>query len=374
MSTTTDVPHLGPPPEEQGSPEGPKGPERVVSFRPRAILVAVGVVLAVAAAVAFIFMAQAGLTLIAISLFLALALNPAVEYFQGRGMGRGAAVGSVYFVAVAVFALLGLVFVPPLVKQVGNFIDATPGLVADLTRGHGALGFLETKYHVVEHVRKATAGKGGDSLTAGAAPALSVVKGVATTLLGVVIIAFLTLFMLLEGPEWRERTVELVPERQRAPAERVGAGIYRSVGGFVTGNLLASLLAGVVATVIMLATGVPYAIPLGLFVAIIELVPFIGPLVATVLVTSVALTQSPLTAVIAFGLLITYHAIEGHSVRPMIYGRALQLSPLAVLIAILLGTEIAGILGALAAIPVAGSIQVIAGEVLERRREQVLGG
>jgi predicted PurR-regulated permease PerM len=343
----------------------------VVSFRPRAILVAVGVVLAVVAAVAFILMAQAGLTLIAISLFLALALNPAVEYFQGKGMGRGSAVGAVYFIAVAVFALLGLVFVPPLVKQVGNFIDATPGLVADLTRGHGALGFLETKYHVVEHVRKATAG-GGDSLTAGAAPALSVVKGVATTLLGVVIIAFLTLFMLLEGPGWRERTMELVPERQRAPAERVGAGIYRSVGGFVTGNLLASLLAGVVATVIMLGTGVPYAIPLGLFVAFIELVPFVGPLVATVLVTSVALTQSPLTALVAFGLLITYHAIEGHSLRPMIYGRALQLSPLAVLIAILLGTEIAGILGALAAIPVAGSIQVIVGEVLERRREQIV--
>ncbi len=342
-----------------------------MSIRPRAILVTVGVVLAVAAAVAFIFMAQAGLTLIAISLFLALALNPAVEFFQGRGLRRGAAVGSVYIIAVVVFALLGLVFVPPLVKQVGNFIDATPGLVADLTRGHGALGFLETKYHVVEHVRQATTGKGGDGLSAGAAPALSVVKGVATTLLGVVVIAFLTLFMLLEGPEWRERTMELVPERQRAPAERVGAGIYRSVGGFVTGNLLASLLAGVVATVIMLATGVPYAIPLGLFVAMIELVPFIGPLVATVLVTSVALTQSPLTAVIAFGLLITYHAIEGHSLRPMIYGRALQLSPLAVLIAILLGTEIAGILGALAAIPVAGSIQVIAGEVLERRREHV---
>jgi predicted PurR-regulated permease PerM len=344
----------------------------VVHFRPRSILVAVGVVLAVAAAVVFLFAAQAGLTLIAISLFLALALNPAVEFFQARGMSRGSAVGAVYILALAFFALLGFVFVPPLVKQVGNFIDATPGLVADLTRGHGPLGFLETKYHVVEHVRSATAGNNGGGLTASAAPALSVVKGVATTLLGVVIIAFLTLFMLLEGPEWRERTMEFVPETQRAPAERVGAGIYRSVGGFVTGNLLASFLAGIVATVIMLAAGVPYAIPIGLFVAIIELVPFIGPAVATVLVTAVALTKSPITAVVVFGLLITYHAIEGHSLRPMIYGRALQLSPLAVLIAILLGTEIAGILGALAAIPVAGSIQVIAGEVLERRREHAV--
>jgi len=101
----------------------------VVHFRPRSILVAVGVVLAVAAAVVFLFAAQAGLTLIAISLFLALALNPAVEFFQARGMSRGSAVGAVYILALAFFALLGFVFVPPLVKQVGNFIDATPGLV-----------------------------------------------------------------------------------------------------------------------------------------------------------------------------------------------------------------------------------------------------
>jgi predicted PurR-regulated permease PerM len=365
------VPRLGAPPEEPEQPQAEPGPatsERVVHFRPRSILVAVGVVVAVAALLGFVFLAQAGLTLIAISLFLALALNPAVEFFQSRGMRRGAAVGAVYILALAFFTLLGLVFVPPLVTQIGNFIDATPGLVADLTRGHGPLGFLETKYHVVEHVRRATSGN-GDGFTAGAEPALSVVKGVATTLLGVVIIAFLTLFMLLEGPEWRARIMELVPARNRESAERVGAGIYSSVGGFVTGNLLASFLAGVVATVIMLAAGVPYAIPIGLFVAIIELVPYIGPAVATVLVTAVAFTVSVATAVVVFCLLIVYHAIEGHSLRPLIYGRALQLSPLAVLIAILLGTEIAGILGALAAIPVAGAIQVIAGELLERRRE-----
>ena len=99
--------------------------------------------------------------------------------------------------------------------------------------------------------------------------------------------------MLLEGPEWRRRCTELIPESNRGVVERIGAGVYRSVGGFVTGNLVASLLAGLVATIIMLVTGVPYAVPLGLFVAIIELVPYVGPLVATVVVTAVALTVGP---------------------------------------------------------------------------------
>jgi predicted PurR-regulated permease PerM len=105
---------------------------------------------------------------------------------------------------------------------------------------------------------------------------------------------------------------------------------------------VASLLAGLVATGIMLVTGVPYTVPLGLFVAIIELVPYVGPLVATVIVTAVALTVGTVSALVALGLLLVYHAVEGHTLRPYLYGRAVKLSPLAVLVAILLGTEIAG--------------------------------
>jgi predicted PurR-regulated permease PerM len=183
--------------------------------------------------------------------------------------------------------------------------------------------------------------------------------------------------MLLEGPEWRRRCTELIPETHRDAVERVGAGVYRAVGGFVTGNLVASLLAGLFATIIMLVTGVPYAVPLGLFVAIIELVPYVGPLVATIIVTAVALTVSVTTGLVVLGLLLAYHAIEGHTLRPFLYGRAVKLSPLAVLVAILLGTEIAGVLGALIAIPVAGSVQVIIQELVqrrdERRRAAVLG-
>jgi predicted PurR-regulated permease PerM len=339
----------------------------VVLFDTRSILVAAGVLLGLAAAVKFLLLAQAGLTLIAIALFLAVALNPAVEFVQRRGLGRVWSVAVVYSLALALSCCLGLVLVPPLVEQVTRLVDALPGLVADLTRGQGPLGFLETKYHVVEQVSTATANLGAGSVLGDASSALTAVEDVATTLAGLLIIAVLTFFMLLEGPRWRRQAVELAPDRTRLAVERVGSGVYRAIGGFVTGNLLASLLAGSVATAIMLLTGVPYAIPLGLFVAIIELVPYVGPVAATVLVSGVALTQGTATALVVFVLLLVYHLIEGHTLRPLIYGRALQLSPLTVLVAIVVGTEIAGILGALAAIPIAGSIRVIVVELLRQR-------
>jgi predicted PurR-regulated permease PerM len=341
-------------------------PHRVVLVRMRTVVAVLALLLGVAAAVEFVILAQAALTLISIALFLALALNPGVAFFQRRGLRRGMAVGAVYVLALLAFALLGLVFVPPLIDQGTKFIDALPRLVADLTEGHGSLGFLERDYHVVERVREATSGK-GTVVEGAAAPVFSVARGVATTVVGVVIIAFLTLFMLLEGPDWRRRIEELVPERSRATVERIGAGVYEGVSGFVIGNLLASFLAGVFVAVLFLAVGVPYAIPVGLFVALIEVVPYIGPLVVTVIVTGVALTEGVAPGLVVLVLIAVYHLAEGHTLRPLIYGRALKLSPLAVLIAILLGIEVAGVLGALVAVPLAGSIQVVIAELLQAR-------
>jgi predicted PurR-regulated permease PerM len=344
-------------------------PERrvVVVFDPRSILVVLGVVLGVVAPVQFLRLAHAGLLLVTIALFLAVALNPAVEFVARRGLGRVWSVAAVYSLALALALCLGLVFVPPLVAETTRLVDALPGLVADLTRGNGPLGFLETKYHVVEQLRTATDGLGAGSALGAASSALTAAKELVTTLTSLVIIAVLTFFMLLEGPRWRRQLVELVPDRSRPVIERIGSGAYRAVAGFVTGNLLASLLAGAFATIVMLVTGVPFAIPLGLFVAIIALVPYVGPVVAIVLVTAVAVTHSTTTALVVFVLLSLYALIEGHTLRPLIYGRALKLSPLTVLVAIVVGTEIAGILGALAAIPVTGSIRVILVELLALR-------
>ena len=326
--------------------------------------------LAVVAAVELVLLARAGLTLVVIALFVALALNPAVEALERRRLRRPAAVAAVFVMALVIFALLALVFIPPMVEQISKLTDTAPKLVDDLDKGHGPFGVLERKFHVVERVRSGTTGHDAGGLLGPAGSALTAAKGIAATLVGSLVIAFLTFFMLLEGPDWRQRFTGLVPESNRGMVERIGSGVYGSVGGFVTGNLLASLLAGLVATAIMLLASVPYAVPLGVFVVIIELVPYVGPLVATIVVVVAALTVSLTSALVALVLLLIYHAFEGHVLRPVLYGRAVKLSPLAVLVAILLGTEIAGILGALLAIPVAGSIQVILRELLQRRDER----
>jgi predicted PurR-regulated permease PerM len=347
-------------------------PERVVSFRPRTVLIVLGVTLLVLVALGLVYLAWHVITWILIAVFLAAALNPAVEFLEQRGLGRGLASGLVFLLALLAITGLGFLVVPPLVDQVRNFIEAVPDLVEDITAGRGPLGFLEEDYGIVERVRTAIEERGAGGVLGVTEPALAFARSVVTAVVGTVTIAFLTFFMLLEGPRTVERFFQLLPEPTRVRWQRVGGSVYRTIGGYVTGNLSISLIAGVATTIVLFAVGSDYAVALGLVVAVLDLIPLAGATLAAVIVSLVVLVElSWVHAVIVAAYFIVYQQVENHVLQPLIYGRTVQLSPLAVLVAVLIGAELAGVLGALAAIPAAGSLQAIVREVLAYGRESV---
>ena len=143
-----------------------------------------------------------------------------------------------------------------------------------------------------------------------------------------------------------------------------------TVGGYVTGNLFISLIAGITSTLVLLALRVPYAVALGLLVAILDLIPLAGATIAAIIVCSIGFLHSLAAGIILIVFFIVYQQIENHLLQPLVYSRTVRLSPLAILISVLVGAEIAGVLGALAAIPVAGTIQVLLRAWLEERRRR----
>jgi predicted PurR-regulated permease PerM len=343
--------------------------ERVVWFRPRAILMVLGIFIAVAITLEIVWIARHVITWVLIALFLALALNPAVEWFQRHGVRqRGFAAGLTYLVSFLVVVALGATFVPTLVHQVNSFVDKTPSYVGDITKGKGRLGFLERKYQVKEKVQKALKNGGAKKLFGLSGAALSITKSVITTIVATITIVVMTFFMLLEGPGWVDRFYRLLPPQSEARWRKVGYDIYRTVGGYVTGNLLISLIAGVSTTIVLLILGVPYAVALGLIVALLDLIPLAGATIAAVIVSAVAFLHTILAGIIVVVFFVIYQQVENHLLQPVVYGRTVQLSPLAVLISVLIGAELAGELGALDAIPVAGSLQVILVDWLRHRR------
>jgi predicted PurR-regulated permease PerM len=343
--------------------------ERLVSFRTQSILRVVGLLLALGAVLWILYVSRQVLSWIFVSLFLALALNPAVEWLiHHRGVKRrGAAAALIYLTALVLLVGLGFLFIPPIADQVTNLADAAPGYVHDLTKGKGPLGFLETRYHVKEKVHDAL--QGGNVASFAGGTVVSVTQSVVTAVVGFVTIAFMTFFMILEGPAWVDRFYSLLPPDSEPRWRAIGHRVAQTVSGYVTGNLLISLIAGTATSLVLLVTGVPYALALGLVVAVLDLIPLAGATLAGILIVTVAALANGLTAAIVVGVFfVVYQQLENHLLQPLVYGRTVELSPLAVLISVLIGAEVAGVLGALSAIPVAGAIQILLVDWRERRR------
>jgi len=348
-------------------------PERVVDLRARTILRILGILLVVAITLEVVWIARHVIAWMVIALFLALALDPLVGLIQRRtGLARGLAIAVAYLIVLIVVVAVGATFVPRLIHEVNGFVDALPNYVHDLTHGRGRLGFLERKYHVVEKVRAQVKNGGAKKVLGLSGAALTITKSVISIIAATITIIFLTFFLLLEGGDWIERVYALFPEESQPRWRRVGHDIYRTVGGYVTGNILISLIAGAGITIVLLIMGVPYAAALGLLVAVLDLIPLAGATVAGVIVCLVAFLHSIPAGIVVLVFFVVYQQLENHFLQPVIYGRTVQLSPLAVLVSVLVGAELAGILGALAAIPVAGALQVVVRDQLAARRGLVL--
>ena len=343
---------------------------RVVAVRPRTIFLVLGITVLVGLGLLLVLQAWHVLTWILIAALLAAALNPAVEAFERRGLKRGYAASIVFAIALLVLTGIGFLVVPPLVSQVSDFVNTVPDFIDDITAGRGPFGWLQDDYQIVDRIREAIEKQGVGGVLGLSEPVLDIVRSVVTAVVGTITVIFLTFFMLLEGPRTIKGALSLIPERTRPRYERVGRDIYQAISGYVTGNLLISLVAGVLSAIVLFAVGSEFAVALGLLVAILDLIPLAGATLAAILVSTVILIETDwIRCLVVIAFFIGYQQFENHVLQPLVYGRTVQLSPLAVLCAVLVGAQLAGILGALLAIPVAGSLLAIGREILQYRQE-----
>jgi predicted PurR-regulated permease PerM len=347
-------------------------PERVVRFRARTILAVLGIVLAVAALLKLLWIAHQVLTWVVIAVFLALALDPLVNLLMRLGIRRrGLAIGATFLLLAIVIFALGATFIPTLVGEINDFIDAVPQYVQDLTEGRGRLGFLERDYQIVERVQDAASNIEISRILGVSGTAVAVTKGVITAIVATITIIVMTFFMLLEGPKWVERFFDELPEESRPRLRRIGREVYATVGGFVAGAVTIALIAGITTAVVLSILGVSYAFALALLVSFFDLIPLAGATIAAVVVTTVAVLDAGWTiGLIVLGWFVVYQQLENHVLYPLVYSRTVELSPLVILIAVLIGASVAGVIGALGAIPLAGTIQVLVRDWLRTRRER----
>jgi predicted PurR-regulated permease PerM len=177
--------------------------------------------------------------------------------------------------------------------------------------------------------------------------------------------------MVLEGPKAIEGATSLFSAGRGERIRKVGADCARTITGYITGNLLISVICGVATYVVLLVLGVPFAGLIALFVAVADLIPLIGATLGAVVAGIAGFVDSIQSGVIVVVFFVVYQQVENHLLQPLILSRTVKVDPLTVLIAILIGVELAGILGALLAIPVAGVIQIVLRDIWDHRRGQL---
>ena len=312
---------------------------------------------------------------ILIAAFIALVLNPAVNFLQRRHLRRGTAVGVVMAVALLVFVgLLGLLGYP-LVNSLTHVAGRLPTMVDQVEKGHGWLAHTLQRFHLLSWVQK-NAPKLKTAANNLAKPALNAGKAVASTVLAVTTIGFLSLFMLLEAPKLRAGLLGAMRPDRRQTVVDVAHRVSRSVTSYVLGTIALSVTFGVVVLVTLLILGVPFALIIGLWVALVAMIPLVGGLIAGVPSVLIATLHSPTSGVVMAIVFVGFQLVENHFLYPVVMSRTVRMNPLWVLLAVLIGANLGGVFGstlggltgALVAIPVAGAVQVISREVWQRTR------
>ncbi len=298
----------------------------------------------------------------------AAALYGPTRFFERRGWPRILSVVTVYLILIGVFALVIALIFPPLISQAVGLADDLPQLVEDL-RG-SAIGFIDT-----------VAGEGQgetvvDSVTAGAGDVapdwgalVRLPLTVAGILLNVVLVLFLSVLMLLERDNARAWAQRFVSPQDQPLTHEVSVNALAKLGAYVRGQLLIMTITGVGTFLGMWIIGVPFAFPLSLLAFIGEAIPMAGAFIAGGPIVLLALLQSPLQGLFMLIWLVVMQQLQGFIVVPIIQGRAVQLSPVVVLLSVLAGASLGGIVGAIIAIPVVAVADVVIRDVVFPLRE-----
>jgi predicted PurR-regulated permease PerM len=311
-----------------------------------------------------------------IALFLAAALNPAVNWLQRRHrlIKRPLAIALTYLgVMVALLFIVGI-FLPLLVDQIqglttfiASVAQAPEGpteYLKGLAQQYGLGSVFERFSDELGDIRNQLGELLQNLLSSTGAIAVSAAGFVAA----LATVLTLTFFLLLGSERYVNAGVGLFPEPHRPLVRRILDQSAGAVSGYISGNLAISAICGVTTFVVLMLLGMPYAAPLALLVAVLDLIPLVGATLGGALLVVVGLFVEPWKAVVLLVFVLLYQQVESNVLQPLVYSKAVQLNGLVILIALLIGGQLLGIPGALLAIPVAEIIRIVVTELLAYRR------
>ena len=344
---------------------------RQFDYAPRVVLRTVLIVLTVILTVYLVYLLQRPIAWLIIAAFVAVAVSGPIGILSRR-MPRGLAIATVYGALVALPLLLAALLIPPLVGQAEDLAGNVPGYVDDVEKfvnENETLRGLNEDYDIVSKLQDEAAKlpqKIGD-----AANILSDIGvGLVNSIFALVTILILSIFMVASGERWVSRFISWQDPDHQDRLRRTFDSIGRAIGGYVGGALIQATLAGTFAFIVLSILGAPFAGALALVVAFGDLIPVVGATIAAFLVAIVMLfVNFPVGVIVWVIYAILYQQLENYVIQPRIQGRAVNVEAIVIITAVLFGSTLFGVIGALLAIPAAASLQIAIREFVDYRRE-----
>jgi predicted PurR-regulated permease PerM len=323
------------------------------------------------------------LLILVVASMVALILAPPVRLLQ-HALPRGLAILLVYVACFAAIAGIGVVLVSPVATQISRLQRNTPHIVANankeldsiqrwLTRRGINLHIEQQGQSALDTLQKDVLKRSGDIVSF----SRDLLSGVVTIGFDLVLTLVLSVYLLVYGRQIGELVRGLMPRGDGTPEDDFPLLVQRAVSGYVRGQFLFSLVMGGSAAISLeilgllgiFPAGKDYAVFFGVFYGLMEFIPYIGPIIGPIPAVLVALFQSPISALWLILLFVALQQLEGHVVAPQVFRISLRINPILIILALLIGYQLYGVVGALVALPV---IAVIRQTVLYLRRHLVL--
>ncbi|HEX2052565.1 MAG TPA: AI-2E family transporter [Actinomycetota bacterium] len=341
-------------------------PESTVGHYAKATLGVAVVVGAIAAA----WVVRRVLLLIVIAFVLAIAMDPGIRFIQRRTrLGRG---GSTAVILLSVLGLLVLFFslvIPPIAHEVQLLVERAPGYLENLQRSGGWLGQLEERFQLGQQLEK-LAGNAPRIAQSSLNTVVGFTGALASGLFTFFTLLVLTIYFAGSLPVLEDGISALFPPEKREEYRTLLDRVTEKIGGYASGQLTVSLIAGLSAFVAFLIIGLPFPAALAMWVSITTLIPSVGALVGAVLCVLVASFVGIGTALITAIYILVYQQVENYVISPRIMKKAVDLSPAAVIISVLIGGSLLGFVGALLALPMAAAAKIVVRELWLRKRDE----
>jgi predicted PurR-regulated permease PerM len=335
----------------------------------RNILRIVLVIVCVAIILYLLWLLRKPISWLLIASFLAVALSPPVNYLSRR-MRRGFAITITYLGLLLVPILLIALIVPPLITEANDFADNVPNYAQDVTRfveDNKRLRELNQDYDITSKLEE-EAGKLPSRLGGAAGTLRDIGFGIVNSLFAGLTILVMTAFLLSSGRQWTDSFIDSRPAEQRDRLRRARANMASAVGGYVAGALTIAFIAGIQTYIVLSILGVPFRGPLAVIAGVFSLIPLVGATIAAVLIGIVTLFDNFPTVTIIWAIwAIVYQQLENHLIQPQIQKRTVKVQPFITIVAVLFGGTLLGVLGAIVAIPIAASIQILLREYVDLR-------